>query len=214
MGRGRGRPTITARIPFSKILKAYEVYGTITAVAEVLGVHRSSVRRALEENGVQYSKIKSEHRRYKPRQQTRYGKFANWLLEHSDVPLPPSNKAIAELSGCSTNTVACYFYRERKVVRERLQNLPNIIPFGALLEGRRRDLPDAKLVLYNTRSLEKYVYDIEPYSLEVSIFAQAKNGDELVFQIPDLDLFEKAIDRMNKASSIEKKAVRPSGQES
>lgn len=95
------------------ILTAYHETRNVSEAAEKLGVNRITMWRWLKSLNVRTPKAVP-----RPSVTKNYGRFSNWLRTY-DRPLPRSLKQMADLSGCSYNTVKCYLYRQRRALKQR-----------------------------------------------------------------------------------------------
>jgi len=201
MGVARGRPGIDRTIPQAKLLKAYEVYGSARAAADAIGIDHTAMSRFLKRLGIEPARERKKPVRLIQAERKR-GQFAKWLIEHPNIRLPSSMKEIAVITGCSYYAVSCHYYRQRELVRKRLAALSNIGPLGALLQTA----PDESghMDVINTRSFTRYFYDFDPFSLEIWIMADTKDQKNVRFPVPDLDLFEQAINQLVERSTRRK----------
>jgi hypothetical protein len=188
--RGPGRPPITELISEEKMMKAYEVSGSVRGAARKLGTTHRTVAKYLRKMGVDISK--PEHWVFTERKKPlRYSKFAKWLRENQGELLPRSIAGMAELSGCSYQTVNCYMYRRRKRVRDLLDTCPDLVEAGILVEVS--NMPDwkegHKKPVINTRRFESYKYEIDSYTLEVKLVFDTKKYKKLVAHIPNAQRF-------------------------
>lgn len=97
--------------------------------------------------------------------------------------LPRDVSKLRALSGCSKDSIVCYFYRRRKEVKERLAALPDL-----------RDI-DIELIdtfgnTYSTKSFTTYEYMFDKFSLHVKVIARDRQKRTLIFDVPKLQGFE------------------------
>lgn len=182
-----------------KLIKLYKMYGSMRAIARALEVNRESVRRLYEERGIleQCVKLYEESGTVQVVRKS-YGMFAKWLEQNPKVKLPRSHAKIAEVVGCAATAIRDYYYRERKIVKERLKLMPNLV----LLEI---DLRSSYGYAMNTKDILRYRYSVDRFTLAVSVHAYPRPGavgvyDDgrevlvkdliVVFPLPSLRVFE------------------------
>lgn len=189
-----GRPPITNIISPEKMLKAYEVSGSVRAAARKLGTTHRTVSKYLKEMGVSVEKPKDwvYTERKRP---TRYSKFAKWLYENSGVKLPRSLAELARMSGCTYQTVNCYMYRRRKAVKDILDGCPDLIEAGVLVSVD--NMPGAesakKKPVINTRRFKKYRFEVDGYTLDAKLVFDTDKYRGLVSSIPKPSAFVKYV---------------------
>lgn len=97
-----------------KIWRAYQTHKSCRKVAEIYGMSYQTVRRYLKEAGYELQKPGGYHLKGKKVPPFHYGCLAKWLRANPGVKLPRSPSAIADLTGCSLDSVKSYIYRRRK----------------------------------------------------------------------------------------------------
>lgn len=110
------------------------------------------------------------------------GSFARWLKANEGKMLPRDFDQLRKISGCTKDSITCYFYRRRKKVKGILKSLPDLKRFDIVLE-------DTFGRTYTTSDFTYYEYMIDKFSLKVSIFARLDDGKGLYFELPNLQHF-------------------------
>jgi hypothetical protein len=179
-----------------KIIELYTRFQSLRLTAEALGIPKERCRRALHFYGVTCPKQKKvitdrgelESIRFSAEVVPKhyYGKIATWLREHPMRKLPRSMYGIAEIIGVSPETVRSYFYRQRKQLKEKLAEFPDIVELPL-------ELIDVNKNVYQTNEFASYCYVADYYSLFVTIKARLLNGSLVSFQIDNVTDFERVL---------------------
>lgn len=176
-----------AKVPKEKVLKAYQMYGSYRAAAKAVGLTHPAVRTVI----LKYypdAKPNESALAYRKKDPRHHGAFPLWLSMHGGKPLPRSIMKLAELSGCSRNSITCYFYRRRKAVADKLRALPDIRLIGTTL-AVNEDLTSA----FSTNGIDSYEYLIDKYSLRVKISVLLKDKQRVIVPINDIKNYSEAI---------------------
>lgn len=113
-------------------------------------------------------------------------KFAQWLEKHEGEPMPRDFYHLQKLSGCSRDTIACYFYRRRSELKRVLKSIPE-------LRNRAVKLRDTFGDDYYTYDLKRYEYIVDKFSLDTKIFAENRKGVTLIFDVPNVYVFREIV---------------------
>jgi hypothetical protein len=116
--------------------------------------------------------------------------------------LPRDYDKLQKISGCSRDSIVCYFYRRRKKVKEFLRKIPDLRDSNIALT----DPFDKK---YLTKGFHSYEYLIDKFSLKVRILAKTYSGETLVFDIDDVEHFAEVV----KTNPLDRSQVSSSEQE-
>lgn len=169
-----------------RVRKTLEHHGSLRKAAKALGVKYISLWYWLKTNQVEVGSYEIDYTKTLGKGMTRRGSFQDWLLTHQDIRLPRSMVKIAAIAGFSSNAVKCYFYRERKLIRNMLKDVPPLTKVDAII-----DAGDG--VLIRTKTIKRYAYLIDRYSLKVTIAGKLTDDTDFRAIIPSLEEFQKSI---------------------
>lgn len=110
------------------------------------------------------------------------GTFARWLALNSGKMLPRNIDKLKKLSGCTKDSIVCYFYRRRKRLKDFIKTIPD-------LRTNPITLVDPFGRTYDSSAFRDYEYLIDKYSLKVRIMAKTFDGEKLLFDVPDIEHF-------------------------
>lgn len=181
----RGRPSIYNRIPKEKLIGAYRRFKTVRAAAKALGISHVTLLRVLKENKVDMLDNR-EAKQVAMRSSRHTGSFARWLEAHEGEVLPRDMERLRIMSGCSPNSISSYFYRRRRNMKQLIRSIPDLRRYAVVLQDTFGDT-------YETKDFAQYEYIIDKFSLEVKILVKRKRGNTLIFEIPDVRRFKKAV---------------------
>lgn len=173
----KGPIPLEERMPKEKIIKAYQMHGTIRQAADALGVSHPTLMNALKRLGIA-TKNRSEAMKVAHRNVSHFSEFAKWLKDNQGKLMPRDISKLQELSGCSKDTICCYFYRRRKALKELLATVPDLRKIDALLQD---DLGNS----YKTKEIDSYEYLIDKFSLKVKILAFLHDKRRVLLPIED-----------------------------
>lgn len=178
----RGRPSLEDRFGPEKVKRAYQTYKTLRRTAKALGVSHVALIDFFKRHEIPVKSHK-EATKFSKRTYARHtSPFAKWLLANRGIPLPRDLQQLADLSGCTRNAVACYFYRRRFAIKRVLYDVPKLTTVSAILEDELGNQ-------YNTRNIKKYEYLIDKFTLKVKILAEMKDKHSIVIPVPDPKTF-------------------------
>jgi len=181
----RGRKSLEERFGINRIIKAYELHGTLRQTALALGVSHVALIDFFKRNGIE-RKSKREAMKYSHKDAGHTSEFAQWLEMNKGVALPRSISKLAKISHCNRNTITCYFYRRRSYIKKVLTSLPDLRNVNATLMDNFKNK-------YLTRSFTSYEYMIDKFSLKVRILATVGLDEKVLINIDDLKFFVKNI---------------------
>ena len=177
------------KISHNKVIRAYNVFKEQTKVANLLGVGRHTVRRILKEHGVETTKYVTQEAGKR-----KWSAFADWLRKHPEEPLPRSIKGICEVTGLSYDTVRSYLYRCRKSMWDIIKELPPLHTVKAtIVDVHGHEYPFSRL--------SNYSFEIDSYSMAVTLKAQVSAATKTAFVIEDFDAFIARIYSLSELSS-------------
>ena len=169
-----------------RVRKTLEHHGSLRKAAKALGVKYISLWYWLKTNHVDVGSYEINYTKTLGKGMTRKGSFQDWLLTHQDVRLPRSMVKIANIAGFTPNAVKCFFYRERTLIKDSLKNLPPLGKLNASLETEEG-------TLVNTKTIKKYSFLIDRYSLKATMEGELTDGTLFRVFIPSLEEFQKSI---------------------
>ena len=102
------------------LIKLYKEYGTITAVAKFLNMNRKTLNSYYRKYNIPITKGHPKNTSHK-----KWNSLMKWYKENQ-ITLPRSVTKIAKLSGCSIDSVKCFFYRKRKEMKNFIASLPDL----------------------------------------------------------------------------------------
>lgn len=190
------RPSTVPKLDERTLRLLYDRLQSARKVAKQLGVPRERVRLAMLEYGVakdyemqnnvklvdlNYVKLRPELVDARD-----HGEVAQWLQKYPHRKLPRDAAAIADVMGVSANAVRTYFYRLRKKMIEKLENLPDISQLDLEMIG----IDDA---VYRTRQFKTYDYRVDYYSMFVTVHVILLDETLALFEIEDLLSFERVL---------------------
>ncbi len=184
-----GRPPITKYVKPERMVKAYEVHGSLTKAAKSLCVNTKTLRRILVLEGVEIHKPVLEHVKIH-RSPTQESKFVRWLRANPNIKLPTNMKKISKISGLSYDTVKGYIWRRRKALVEILGSLPSI-----------KTLPDTSFFIdtlgqkiYPSQIVD-YSFKVTKLSMEATIIVVLKNDIITEIKIENIYQFKKKLNK-------------------
>lgn len=177
-------------------------YGTVRSAARALQINHVTLLRVLRREGIEinsHAKATSTGKKRSPHT----GSFARWLKANEGMLLPRDFDKLKKLSGCTKDSIACYFYRRRKSIKDELKTVPDLRTNPVILV-------DSFEERYDSGDFKHYEYLIDKFSLKVSILARLEDNTTLYFEVPDVYKFKRAVmgsqeDRQQESSSSQEK---------
>jgi molybdenum-dependent DNA-binding transcriptional regulator ModE len=165
------------RLPEEKILRAYQVFGSLRKAGEVLGISYQTVRRCLKEHGAEMKPVGAAYRKGKRYVAGHRGVVARLLREHPEVRLPRSYEGIQRLikeklgEEASLDSIRTYLYRRRKAEKERMKELGDLRKLSGLLR-----LVDGRSVPF--RAIDSYEMKLDYHTFRYKISGVLRTGEE------------------------------------
>ena len=103
-----------------------------------------------------------------------YGCIIKWIRQYPEIKFPRSIKGIAELTGCTQDSVKTYLYRKRKAVKTKVHKLPDLRTINLTLRSTKK-------TLIPTRAFKQYSIFVNPWTLKVRLEADLKTGPHYRF---------------------------------
>lgn len=169
-----------------RVKKTLEHHGSLRKAAKALGVKYISLWYWLKSNRIDVGSYEINYTKTLGKGMTRRGSFQDWLLTHQDIRLPRSMVKIAAIAGFSSNAVKCYFYRERKLIRDLLKEIPPLTKVNATIDC-------GEGIFIRTKTIKRYTYLIDRYSLKVTVVGKLTDDTDFRAVIPSLEEFKKSV---------------------
>lgn len=180
---GRGRKPLTDKDPafLEKLRYSYERnHGSMRAIAKDLGITHPTASKYVREH-LHLPIVMKDMHSLKPEVTSRPGHscFDDFVREHPDVKLPRSFAKMAEVTGCSRNSLKFLFYMRRKKIKQRLTELPDLRSVNKLM----RSVDDE---LFSTKDIKQYVLSFDRWTFEVFVLAFTTDERFVLFMLPNV----------------------------
>ena len=177
--QGRPRAIDPNGLRFKEMVDLYfEERYTFFELADKFSVSERTIRKYFKK-----AKIQST-RKGRPHYKNSYSCVVKWVGEHPEVELPRSSTEMAKLTNCSLDAVKSYFYRKRRDIKKKLQDLPNLRK--ANLKFKKNE------TIYYSQDFLSYSISVDYYTEKLKVKADLPTGQTMVFQL-SLSVLEKAL---------------------
>lgn len=188
----RALKTVKRGISEERVVATYRHFKSLRKTGEICGIDKDTVRRILKFHEVEYTAKPNVS--YLRRGNVPYSSFIKWLRAQPEgVKLPRSANELAKLSGITANTIRCYFYRRRKIVKQSLESLADLRKLDI-------ELVDFLGETYSSRDIVSYNFSLDRYSLIGTLVARLKDDTNREFPIPDVTLFAKRVNEVSEST--------------
>jgi hypothetical protein len=187
--RKRGRPPIEYYKNVNQILKAYKVHKTLVGAARALCIDVKTLKRVLQENGVEINKPSFTDIQKYGAMSRREGCFAQWLRLYKGTKLPRNMREIAEITGCTYDSVKSYLRYRKERIKEVLRGLPDIREMDV-------NLVDTLGYYVSSKEIKSYEYHIDKYSCDVVMMITMFDGTVTSAHINNIHGFQKEIEKV------------------
>jgi len=187
MKNGIGRQSIEERFGKDKLIKAYQIHGTLRQAAKALGISHVALASYFKKENIPFKNRQKAIEAAK-RKSGHTGVIAEFLSRNQDTPLPRDFTKLAFLAGTSRNAVSCYFYRRRRFLKRDLSALPNLTKCNLVVQ-------DEFGTNYKTKDFKSYEYLIDKFTLAVSILVVLKSKEQVIIKVDNVESYIETISK-------------------
>ena len=187
MKNGIGRQSIEERFGKDKLIKAYQIHGTLRQAAKALGISHVALASYFKKENIPFKNRQKAIEAAK-RKSGHTGVIAEFLSRNQDTPLPRDFTKLAFLAGTSRNAVSCYFYRRRRFLKRDLSALLNLTKCNLVVQ-------DEFGTNYKTKDFKSYEYLIDKFTLAVSILVVLKSKEQVIIKVDNVESYIETISK-------------------
>jgi transposase len=165
----KGRKPKIEQKSTNRFVAAYKVHKSARKVAEIFNVSHTTVIRHLKRAGIERASV-GRHKGSKGRRE-HSASIVKWLRAHPGAVLPTSVKGIQAMTGCTYDSISCYLYRRRKVIRDLIKQFPDMKKIYVALATST--VPETE---FSSQKLVKYEIYLDKWKLIAILEGQLDDG--------------------------------------